>query len=110
MADLSFLYIAFFLTIGSFLLGFVSSWNLKSTYDEWKERAEYAAVVMHPEMMGEDGMADPALGPKNSQTLKVPCFTFTNASRSSHIQCRTLPYAPLNLTHSTLPSSPKVIV
>ena len=60
MADLSFLYIAFFLTIGSFLLGFVASWNLKSTYDEWKERAEDAAVVMHPEIMGEDGMADPA--------------------------------------------------
>ena len=60
MADLSFLYIAFFLTIGSFLLGFVTSWNLKSVFDQWKERAEYAAVVMHPEMMGEDGMADPA--------------------------------------------------
>ena len=46
MADLSFLYIAFFLTIGSFLLGFVTSWNLKSVFDQWKERAEYAAVVM----------------------------------------------------------------
>lgn len=55
MADLSFLYIAFFLTIGSFLLGFMSSWNLKGIFDEWKERAEYAAVVMHPEMQMEGG-------------------------------------------------------
>ena len=59
-SDLSFLYIAFFLTLGSFILGFVASWNLKAVYDEWKERAEYAAVVMHPEMQGADGMADPA--------------------------------------------------
>lgn len=55
MADLTFLYIAFFLTLGAFLLGFISSWNLKSIFDEWKERAEYAAVVMHPEMYDDDG-------------------------------------------------------
>ena len=59
MADLSFLYIAFFLTIGSFLLGFIASWNLKGIFDTWKERAEYAAVVMHPEMMTEEGWHDP---------------------------------------------------
>ena len=55
MADLTFLYIAFFLTLGAFLLGFISSWNLKSIFDEWKARAEYAAVVMHPEMYDDDG-------------------------------------------------------
>jgi len=60
MADLSFLYIAFFLTIGSFLLGLVAAWNLKGIFDEWKDRAEYAAVVMHPEMQTEDGYVDPA--------------------------------------------------
>ncbi len=60
MADLTFLYIAFFLTLGSFLLGFIASWNLKHVFDLWIDRAEYAAVVMHPEMQGEDGMADPA--------------------------------------------------
>tara|TARA_Y100000004_G_C8765133_1_gene348301 strand:- start:364 stop:603 length:240 start_codon:yes stop_codon:yes gene_type:complete len=60
MADLSFLYIAFFLTIGSFLLGFIASWNLKGIFDEWKERAEYAAVVMHPEMMQDGEYVDPA--------------------------------------------------
>jgi hypothetical protein len=60
MADASFLYIAFFLTIGSFILGFLSSWNLRKVWDEWKERAEYAAVVMHPEMMTDEGMIDPS--------------------------------------------------
>jgi len=60
MADLSFLYIAFFLTIGSFLLGLIAAWNLKGIFDEWKDRAEYAAVVMHPEMQSEDGYIDPS--------------------------------------------------
>jgi len=60
MAEISFLYIAFFLTLGSFLLGFLASWNLKGIFDEWKDRAEYAAVVMHPEMQIEGGMVDPS--------------------------------------------------
>ena len=60
MADLSFLYIAFFLTLGSFILGFIASWNLKHVFDLWIDRADYAAVVMHPEMQGEDGMVDPS--------------------------------------------------
>ncbi len=59
MGETSFLYVAFFLTIGAFLLGFMTSWNLKGTFDEWKERAEYAAVVMHPEMYDENGTVDP---------------------------------------------------
>lgn len=59
MTEISFIYIAFFLTIGSFLLGFVVSWNIKDVFDQWKERAEYAAVVMHPEMQTEDGPVDP---------------------------------------------------
>ena len=59
MSDMSFMYIAFFLTIGSFLLGFVVSWNIKDVFDEWKERAEYAAMVMHPEMYDQDGPVDP---------------------------------------------------
>ena len=55
MDDVAFYYIAFFLTVGSFFLGFVVSWNLKAIFDEWKERAEYAAMVMHPEMYDENG-------------------------------------------------------
>ncbi len=58
--ELSFLYISFFLTIGSFLLGFIVSWNLKHVYDEWKARAEYAAVVMHPEMEMDGVPVDPS--------------------------------------------------
>ena len=59
MFDVEFYYISFFLTIGSFLLGFVVAWNIKDVFDQWKERAEYAAMVMHPEMYDEDGPVDP---------------------------------------------------
>jgi|TARA_B000000609_G_C23992014_1_gene250281 hypothetical protein len=55
MADLSFLYIAFFLTLGSFLVGFLISWNIKAAFDEWQEKADYAKIVMHPEMYDENG-------------------------------------------------------
>ena len=60
MTEISFLYIAFFLTIGSFLLGFVVSWNIKDVFDTWRDNAEYAAIVMHPEMQTEDGPVDPS--------------------------------------------------
>jgi len=60
MSEITFLYIAFFLTIGAFLLGFMASWNLKGTFDEWKERAEYAAVVMHPEMYQDGEPVNPS--------------------------------------------------
>ena len=50
MDQISFYYLAFFLTIGSFLLGFVVSWNLKHVFDTWEEKADYAAEVIHPEM------------------------------------------------------------
>ena len=59
MSDVEFYYISFFLTIGSFLLGFVVAWNIKDVFDQWKERAEYAAMGMHPEMCDEDGPVDP---------------------------------------------------
>ena len=59
MSDVEFYYISFFLTIGSFLLGFVVAWNIKDVFDQCKERAEYAAMVMHPEMYDEDGPVDP---------------------------------------------------
>ena len=60
MSEMHFLFIAFFLTIGAFLLGFMTSWNLKGTFDEWKERAEYAAVVMHPEMYQDGEPVNPS--------------------------------------------------
>ena len=43
------------MTIGSFILGFIASWNLKEVYDQWIYRASYAEVVMHPEMTDENG-------------------------------------------------------
>ena len=55
MDQISFYYLAFFLTIGSFLLGFVVSWNLMHVFDTWEEKADYAAEVIHPEMYDADG-------------------------------------------------------
>jgi hypothetical protein len=55
MADASFLYIAFFLTIGSFVLGFLASWNLLHIFVVWVDRAVYARIAMHPEMYDENG-------------------------------------------------------
>ena len=57
--ELTYLYTSFFLTIGSFLLGFVVAWNLKHVFDEWRARADYAQLVMHPEMQDADGPVDP---------------------------------------------------
>ena len=53
--DYSFLYISFFLTIGSFLVGFLISWNIKAAFDEWQSKADYAKIVMHPEMYDQHG-------------------------------------------------------
>ena len=53
--DYSFLYISFFLTIGSFLVGFLISWNIKAAFDEWQSKAASAKIVMHPEMYDGDG-------------------------------------------------------
>jgi len=55
MPDLNFMYISFFITIGSFLVGFLIAWNLKDTYDTWVERADYARAVIHPEMYDSEG-------------------------------------------------------
>ena len=57
--DYEFLYISFFLTIGSFLVGFLISWNVKAAFDAWQSKAEYAKIVMHPEMYDEGGPVDP---------------------------------------------------
>ena len=60
MQELQFIYMSFFLTVGAFLLGAIISWNLKGIFDTWEEKADYAAVTIHPEMQGEDGYADPS--------------------------------------------------
>lgn len=55
MQELQFIYMAFFLTVGAFLLGAIISWNLKGIFDTWEEKADYAAEVIHPEMYDADG-------------------------------------------------------
>ena len=34
--------------------------NLKEVFDTWVAKADYAEVVMHPEMQGEDGPVEPS--------------------------------------------------
>lgn len=51
----SFLFIAFFITIGSFILGGILAWNLKDIFDMWYENSGYAKHILHPEMYDEDG-------------------------------------------------------
>ena len=45
MQELEFIYMAFFLTVGAFLLGAIVSWNLRGIFDTWEEKADYAAVT-----------------------------------------------------------------
>lgn len=54
-ATAPFLFIAFFLTIGAFILGGVLVWNLKDIFDMWYENAGYAKHILHPEMFDENG-------------------------------------------------------
>lgn len=54
-ASLPFLFVAFFLTIGSFILGGVLVWNVKDVFDMWYENAGYAKHILHPEMFDENG-------------------------------------------------------
>ena len=55
MQELQFIYMAFFLTVGAFLLGAIISWNLKGIFDTWEEKADYAEQILHPEMYDADG-------------------------------------------------------
>lgn len=54
-ASLPFLFVAFFMTIGSFILGGVLVWNLKDVFDLWYENSGYAKHILHPEMYDENG-------------------------------------------------------
>ena len=54
-ATAPFLFIAFFLTVGAFILGGVLVWNLKDIFDMWYENAGYAKHILHPEMFDENG-------------------------------------------------------
>ena len=75
-SEFTFLYVAFFLTIGSFLVGFLVSWNIKAAFDEWQEKADYARIVMHPEMYDLKGNVIPD---------EIIAFRFENVNFDSEI-------------------------
>jgi hypothetical protein len=55
MDSLQFLYLSFFITIGSFIIGFILSWVVKDYLEDFIDNAAYAKAVTHPEMLDEDG-------------------------------------------------------
>jgi hypothetical protein len=55
MDSLQFLYLSFFITIGSFIVGFILSWIVKDYLEDFIDNAAYAKAVTHPEMLDEDG-------------------------------------------------------
>lgn len=55
MESLQFLYLSFFITIGSFVIGFILSWVLKDYLEDFIDNAAYAKAVTHPEMLDGDG-------------------------------------------------------
>jgi hypothetical protein len=55
MDSLQFLYLSFFITIGSFIVGFILSWIVKDYLEDFIDNAAYAKAVTHPEMLDGDG-------------------------------------------------------
>lgn len=55
MDNLEFIYISFFLTIGTFMVGFMGGWFANNLFDAWYDKAGYAKHILHPEMYDEDG-------------------------------------------------------
>lgn len=49
------MYLSFFITIGSFIIGFLSSWVIKDYIEDFIDNAAYAKAVTHPEMVDDDG-------------------------------------------------------
>jgi hypothetical protein len=52
---IEFIYIAFFLTIGTFVLAFMAGWFSNNIFNAWYENAGYAKSITHPEMLDDDG-------------------------------------------------------
>lgn len=55
MQHIEFLYIAFFLTIGTFIVAFMAGWFANNLFDAWYQNAGYAKSITHPEMLDPDG-------------------------------------------------------
>jgi hypothetical protein len=52
---IEFIYIAFFLTIGTFIVAFMVGWFANNIFDAWYQNAGYAKSITHPEMLDDDG-------------------------------------------------------
>jgi hypothetical protein len=55
LEHIEFIYVSFFLTIGTFILAFVLGWFSNNLFDAWYQNASYAKHIIHPEMLDEDG-------------------------------------------------------
>lgn len=55
MDHLEFIYIAAFITLLTFVVGFLVGWLANNIFDTWYQNAAYSKTVMHPEMYDEDG-------------------------------------------------------
>jgi hypothetical protein len=55
MGNLEFIYISFFLTIGTFIVAFMAGWFANNLFDAWYQNAGYAKHITHPEMLDDNG-------------------------------------------------------
>jgi len=55
LEHIEFIYIAFFLTIGTFVVAFMAGWFANNLFDAWYQNAGYAKSITHPEMLDDDG-------------------------------------------------------
>jgi hypothetical protein len=55
LEHIEFIYIAFFLTIGTFILAFMAGWFANNIFDAWYQNAGYAKSITHPEMLDDEG-------------------------------------------------------
>lgn len=55
MDNLEFIYISFFLTIGTFIVAFIAGWFANNLFDAWYDKAGYSKHILHPEMFDENG-------------------------------------------------------
>ena len=55
LEHIEFIYIAFFLTIGTFIVAFMAGWFANNLFDAWYQNAGYAKSITHPEMLDDEG-------------------------------------------------------
>jgi len=55
MEHLEFIYVSFFLTVGTFIIAFMAGWFANNIFDAWYQNASYAKAITHPEMLDDEG-------------------------------------------------------